>query len=309
MIFTAPPPPKDPAAWIGAFSLVEIPLLSHTAEELLRLRENEDRVVARDISRVVMKDPMLTLRLLRFLQARRRASATTDITTVEHALMMLGVSPFFRHFQGLPVVESVLAEHPQALQGLMRVVDRAHFAACYAADWAGVRHDHESDEVVVAALLHDMAEMLLWCFAPDLALRIQQITDAQPTMRSSAAQRMVLGFGVSELQLGLIAQWKLPDLLQSLMDDTHASHPRAVNVLLAVDLARHSAKGWNDPALPDDYAAIASFLRLSEEDVLQRIRRCSQQVQDEQARRLPQAAAEPEGPAAPEPADPAAPAG
>ena len=305
MIFTVPP--KDCAAWIGALGLIEIPVLGHTVQELLRLRENEDRVVARDISKVVMQDPMMTLRLLRFLQARRRASATTDITTVEHALMMLGVSPFFRHFEGLPVVESVLAAHPQALQGLMRVVDRAHFAACYAADWAGVRHDHESDEVIVAALLHDMAEMLLWCFAPDLALRIQQMTDAQPTLRSSAAQRLVLGFGVTELQLGLIAQWKLPALLQSLMDDTHGKHPRAVNVLLAVDLARHSAKGWSDPALPDDYAAIAGFLHLSEEDVMQRIRRCSQQVQDEQARRQPQATPGPA--AAAEPTDPDAPGG
>lgn len=303
MIFTAPP--KDLAAWIGALGLVEIPVLSYTVDELRRLGENEDRVVARDISRVVMKDPMLTLRLLRFLLARRRASATTDITTVEHALMMLGVSPFFRHFQSLPVVESVLAAHPQALQGLMRVVDRAHFAAHYAADWAGVRHDLESDEVIVAALLHNMAEMLLWCFAPDLALRIQQMTDAQPTLRSSAAQRMVLGFGVRELQLGLIAQWKLPALLQSLMDDTHGRHPRAVNVLLAVDLARHSAKDWSNPALPDDYAAIAGFLHLPEEDVLQRIRRCSQQVQDELARR--QAHSAPDPAAAHEPADPAAP--
>ena len=305
MVFTAPL--KDCAAWIGAMGLIETPVLGCTVEELLRLRENEDRVLARDISRVVMKDPMLTLRLLRFLQEHRKASATTDITTVEHALMMLGVSPFFHHFQQLPVVESVLVAHPQALQGLMRVVDRAHFAARYAADWAGVRHDLESDEVVVAALLHDMAEMLLWCFAPDLALRIQQMTDAQPTLRSSAAQRMVLGFGVIELQLGLIAQWKLPLLLQSLMDDTHGKHPRAVNVLLAVDLARHSAKGWSDPALPDDYAAIANFLHLSEEDVLQRIRRCSQQVQDEQARRQPQATPGPA--AAAEPTDPDAPGG
>ena len=165
--------PQDESGWIRALGAVQIPVLRRTTEELSRLRENEDRLVARDISRVLLHDPMFTLHLLRFLQTQRKPGRPTEITTVEHALMMLGVSPFFAHFGDLPAVESVLAGNPLALEGLMRVIDRAHHAALYARDWAGLRHDIESDEVVIAALLHDLAEMLLWCFAPEPALRIQ----------------------------------------------------------------------------------------------------------------------------------------
>ena len=42
---------------------------------------------------------------------------------------------------------------------------------------------------------------------------------------------------------------------------------RVRNVMLAVDLARHSADGWTDAALPDDYARIADLLRVRPEEV------------------------------------------
>jgi HD-like signal output (HDOD) protein len=273
--------PRDEPGWIRALGAVEIPVLRRTVEELARLRENEDRLVARDISRVLLHDPMFTVRVLRLLQAQRRSGRPTEITTVEHALMMLGVSPFFRHFDELPAVESTLAQYPLALEGLMQVVNRARHAALYARDWAGLRHDIESDEVVIAALLHDLAEMLLWCFAPELALRIQELLRRDRALRSGAAQRSVLGFTLLDLQMALIAEWKLPALLQSLMDDAHAALPRAVNVLLAVDLARHSAHGWDDPALPDDYAAIQKFLNLPQQEVVERIQHTAQLAERE----------------------------
>jgi HD-like signal output (HDOD) protein len=273
--------PQDQTGWIHALSGVEIPVLRRTVEELARLRENEDRVVARDISRVLLHDPMFTLRVLRFLPTQRKPGQPTEITTVEHALMMLGVSPFFEHFGDLPAVESILAEFPLALDGLMRVINRARHAALYARDWAAIRHDIESDEVVIAALLHDLAEMLLWYFAPELALRIQKMLERDRALRSTVAQRAVLGFTLIDLQLALISEWKLPALLQSLMDDTHASRPRAINVLLAVDLARHSARGGNDPALPEDYAAIQKFLNLPEQEVMARIERTALQAENE----------------------------
>lgn len=283
--------PQDEAGWISALSAVEIPVLQRSIDQLERMRENESRIVARDISRVLLHDPMFTLRVLRFLQRRRGGRLSTEITTVEHALMMLGVSPFFTHFNGLPSIELALASFPQALTGLMRVLDRARHAALYARDWAGIRCDIESDEVVIAALLHDLAEILLWCFAPEQALRIEALQRHDRAMRSSAAQRSVLGFTLADLQVALIAEWNLPALLQTLMHETRPKQPRTLNVLLAVDLARHSASGWDDPALPDDYAEIQKLLNLSEAEVLERIQRIALLAQIEQEPSAVEAAA------------------
>lgn len=271
--------PPDESAWVRALDGVEIPVLRRTIEELTRLREHEERIIARDIARVLLHDPMFTLRVLRYLQTHRRVTQITDITTVEHALMMLGITPFFAHFGDLPAVESTLADQPLALDGLMRVVYRAHHAALYAHDWANLRYDRNAGEVAIAALLHDLTEMLLWCFAPEVSLRIAALLRSDGSLRSSAAQSRVLGFSLTDLQRTLIAEWRLPALLQSLMNDTQAAHPRVMNVALAVDLARHSARGWDDPALPDDYAAAERFLKLPQPELLARIRRTALQAE------------------------------
>lgn len=270
--------PRNATTWAYLLGTADIPVLQRTIEELARLREDEDKLTARDISRVLLNDPLFTLRVLQYLQAHRRPTQVTDITTVEHALMMLGVTPFFRHFAELPSVETHLDEHPHALAGLMDVMSRAHCAALYARDWAVVRHDIKADEVAIAALLHDLAEMLLWCFAPELALRILNMLRADQAMRTRDAQQTVLGFRVLDLQNALMLEWKLAAMLQSLMDDAHATHSRQMNVVLAVNLARHSAHGWDNPALPDDYVAIQKFLNLPEEEVMERIQRVAIQA-------------------------------
>jgi hypothetical protein len=46
------------------------------------------------------------------------------------------------------------------------------------------------------------------------------------------------------------------------MEEENADETRVKNVTLAVNLARHSANGWDDAALPDDYHEIAEFLRV-----------------------------------------------
>lgn len=272
-------PIRDQSAWTRFLEGVEIPVLRRTTQELAHLRENEDRVTARDIARVLLHDPMFTLRVLRYLQTHRRAAQTAEITTVEHALMMLGVTPFFSHFADLPIVELTLANQPAALEGLMRVAYRAHHAAMYAHDWASLRLDVRADEIAIAVLLHDLAEMLVWCFAPETSLRIAAMLRSQEGLRSNVAQTSVLGFNLAELQVKLISQWRLAPMLQVLIDDSHASHPGTMNVALAVRLARHSAEGWDNPALPDDYAEIQQLLKLPRPEALARIRRTALKAQ------------------------------
>ena len=59
----------------------------------------------------------------------------------------------------------------------------------------------------------------------------------------------------------------MPELYRQMMNDSSARHPRALLVMHSVALARHSALGWDNPALPDDYRALASLLNTSAERV------------------------------------------
>ncbi len=257
--------------WVGYFADIQPPVLRHTVAELGKLRENADRVNGRVLANVILQDPMMTLRVLAYIERHRRKSQTADITTIERALMMIGIEPFFREFEFLPLVEDSLKPHPQALLGLLRVIARARRASHWAREWAIMRHDLDVDEITVAALLHDIAEILMWCFAPTLALEVRRMQERDRALRSATAQQAVYNVPLQTLQLALAKAWHLPQLLITLMDRSNAQHPRVRNVALAVDLARHSANGWDDAALPDDFKAIEELLHISHETLMRKL--------------------------------------
>lgn len=268
---TVDAPFPDLRGWVDFYCQADLPVLRHTANEIERLRANAENVNGRALSAVILHDPLMTLRVLAFIEKNRGKRQNADITTIERALMMIGIGPFFNAFQNMPLVEDRLKGHPKALLGLLKVIARARKAAYWARDWAMLRHDLNADEVIVATLLHDYAEILMWCFAPTLATRVKERQMTDHTLRSVTIQAEVFKVPLYELKLALAEVWHLPELLTSLMNADNAEQPRVRNVKLAVDLARHSANGWDDAALPDDYKAIGELLRLNQETVLKRI--------------------------------------
>lgn len=246
-------------------SQAEIPVLRLTERELTQFAATRERVAVHDLTPAIFRDPLMTLKVLAFIQPIRGKVLQSEITTVGAALTMLGVEPFFRQFASQPTVEAVLLHHPDVILSVLRRVRRAQRAAHFAHRWATWRHDRNLEEVTIAALLHDMAEILLWTFAPALGRQVDRLRQRDPSMRSQDAQIEVFGITTPELQSALCAHWNLPGLLRQLMDDAHADHPRVRNVALAVSLARHTAEGWHDPAIPDDLKGIGELLGLSED--------------------------------------------
>lgn len=264
-------PLQDIDAWIIFFSGEEMPILRHTARRLEEARQNIDDVSGRDIASIVLQDPLMAVRVLAYIQPFRGKHLRSDITTIGNAVMMLGIEPFFSRFENPVTIESMLKNEPQALLGVLHVIRRVQRASKYAHDWAFERHDMNIEEVALAALLHDLAEILLWCFAPKLAIEIREKQLADKTLRSAVAQEQVLGIRLFDIQLALCNAWHLPDLLKTLMDDANAHLARVQNVTLAVNLARHSTSDWNDAALPDDFSAIEDLLHINREKLLSKL--------------------------------------
>lgn len=271
-------PLKNVAAWVDYFDQADIPVLARTERELVGFKQNEDNLNGREMADAILHDPLMTLKVLRYLHFHHSKRQSMEITTIARALMMLGTTPFFRHFAHLPTVETTLQAYPEALTRLMHNMSCARHAALYAQDWAILRNDIEVDEVTLATLLRNLAEILLCCFAPQLMLAIRDLMRADPHLRSADAQKQVLGFPGLDLQMALAERWHLPKLLQKLMDENNIENPRTKNVSLAFRLARHSANNWFDPALPDDYREIAKLLKLSEDETWERIQRVALQA-------------------------------
>ncbi len=256
--------PHSVQGWASLFDPASLPVLASTAVVLEELRPVEDDVDAHMLSEHICSDPLMTLKLLAHVARLRRHREGGETETVTEALVMMGIPPFFRTFGAQEAVEDRLAEQPEALEGFRRVLRRSHRAARFAISFAAHRLDHDAAVIHEAALLHDFTELLLWYRAPALALEIARRQAEDPTLRSGAVQREVLNIELAELQHVLLQAWRLPSLLVEITNDQATAVTTQVrNVRLAIRVARHSALGWDNPALPDDLHEIGLLLQLA----------------------------------------------
>lgn len=258
--------PADLPGWTRLFDVDTLPVLAETAEALEDLRLNEDAVDAHMLADAIVNDPLMTIKLLAHVARVRRGREGSDTETATAALVMLGIPPFFRAFGPQPTVQALLASEPGALDGFQRVLLRSRRAARFAMGFAVHRMDHDAAVIHEAALLHDIAELLLWLRAPTLAQALHRRQQADPALRSAAVQRELLHIELPDLEQALMRAWRLPALVVQITDD-HAAVTTAQlrNVQLAIRLARHTASGWGNAALPDDLIDIGALLNISPE--------------------------------------------
>lgn len=252
------------AAWLTFLDTVELPVLANTRAALGDLHERIDEIAPADLTQVICHDALLALLVFRFLKSHPHPASRKPLTSVQSAVLMTGLEPVLRFCVKRQSVEAHLRGHPLAGEQVRMVLQRSHLAALCAEAWAAQRHDIDTQEVVAATLLHDIAEVIVGCVAPKLILRIRAMQSADHQLRSHVAQKVVLGFPILDLQLALVEHWGLPDSLCMLMDEHHAEHPRIRTVTSASGFARHVAHGWDDPALPDDYRGAARACGISE---------------------------------------------
>ena len=94
-----------------------------------------------------------------------------------------------------------------------------------------------------------------------------------PDSRSVIAQREVFGFSAQDIQATLIKAWRMPALAGGA--DERGRAPRipahALSRWRLLTRARHSTKGLERPALPDDFEAIAALCPMGREPLLRRL--------------------------------------
>lgn len=265
---TAVTVPQHLEDWLSRFTPADLPVLDRTCGELAVLRETQDEVDAQELASVIEVDPMMTLKLFAHVAQVRGRARAGEPESVIGALLTLGVVPFFRAFEELHSIEAQLHHRPDALEGLNAVLERSHRAAKFALAFAVHRMDPDAALLHSAALLHDVAELLLWCSEPDLAIEIRRRLRARPGLRSAEAQRLVLQVRLIEVQHALMYRWRMPSRLISVLDGQKADNQMQVRTVeLSVRVARHTANGWKDPAIPDDLIEIGRLLQLSPENV------------------------------------------
>ena len=168
--------------------------------------------------------------------------------------MHLGATAFCEFLVNSPEADEVLP-------GLAECEARAVLAGLIAAAWSSLRADASPDEVLVAALLSEIGELLLWHFAPDLPQAAMELLATGGAKRSAEAQNVACGFRFHDLTLKCAENWKLPAILIQLIRGQDSV--RAKLARLAGVTARHMIAGPDNPALPEDLATAKQLLPLA----------------------------------------------
>lgn len=242
--------------WVSYLRDKEIPVLPHSQAVMQVLRddppEERDRMSPRQLTDFLYLDPYLALKLLCNAEHRRSRRLGQETTTALAAVLQLGYDDMVRL-----VCDSAISD--LANLGANQCVSHAVMAAHIARSWAHYRADISPDEVTLAALLSDAGELLLWHFAPELPLKVEEELHSGRADRTVKAQQQAVGFTFRQLTLALALAWELPALLGMLIRGTDT--PRANIARLAIDTARHIIADMHNAALPSDLVNIHSVVQ------------------------------------------------
>lgn len=261
----ADPLTPAPEALLARLKPGETPIFRNTKLAILGLRKRGDTLSAKELARIVLADPLATLRVI--FQANNRSSRSLggDIATVEHAIMMQGVSPFLNAAGSLPVLEDNLGANAKSVEAsLYRLLRIAQHAAWQARDFTVLTADTRAEEVEVAALLYYVPDLLFWLQARDVA---RQLARMRRGMAYHEAEQAVLGMPLARLRLDLMTAWKVPDVSRDLLDPELVERPRQSILDSCLGIAHRSRHGWWQEALAEHYLGLARVVGVPLEQV------------------------------------------
>lgn len=243
--------------WLRRLQPGHTPVFRHTKTALCALKDRLDQLGVREVTALVLADPLASLRLIYLANNRASRHFGNEVATVEHAIMMQGLGVYLDKAAAFPVIEETpVGRQPDSLASLYRLLRLAQHAAWQARDFAVLHADVRAEEVEVAALLYYAPEFLFWLDAPDTA---RQLARLRRVMESAAAERETLGFELEPLRLMLLEAWHIPEVIRDMLDHRHSERSRNIILRACLDIAHRSRHGWWDEKLMADYEALAGI--------------------------------------------------
>jgi len=249
---------------IEELTVQPLPIFGHSARAFHKI-STEGSDAFEDYGDIILKDPGLALHTLKQLQVGSGKPLRAEISSMAQAAMLLGVERAKRLPLGHPQLERTLSGYAQ--KGYIRTACRAFHAAFQAWDWAHIKNDHAPEEIMLAALLHDVAEMALWVSAPEKMHQFRKLMlkDHLPT---DEAQYIIFGESLEHFSREIAVHWRLPSLVNDALRPENARNPRVQGVMLAVQLARTTERGWYWEKAERVMPQIADYLGAPLEEVI-----------------------------------------
>ena len=197
--------------WAAYFEHQALPVMRRSKLLMAQLEVADGEMLSpRDLSDIVLQDPLLCLCLLREAEHRKSHRLDHETTTALAAILQVGVDGFRTLLMSSPEIEVSNA-------GLLKVEARARVASKIAQIWSSGRGDLNPEEVAVAALLAGTGDLLLWVYASEIPQKAEDELISGRAQRSAQAQLQTCGFTFKQLTLQCAERWKLPALVIQLL--------------------------------------------------------------------------------------------
>ena len=212
-------------------SLTELATLSSSLTGILQITQSSAGT-AKDLGTIISKDPALSTKLLRTVNSCFYAF-NRDIESVEDAVILLGFTEVERLSLAISVINkfSTKSLRGQALHQLWIHSLVCGIAAETVVEFFGVKNVATND-VYLAALLHDIGKAVIWQAFPEAVSEILHIM-ARSCVTDYEAERDVLG-GATHCEIGAwtAGQWNLPSCIAQSLQMHHTPNDAVVDETL-----------------------------------------------------------------------------
>ncbi len=262
--------------WIEACAAADLPVL-HASRSFFRDLAEDTRLNMKKVGRALWRDAGLALKVLRMARDLQRQGMKTEITSLEKAVMMLGIERIAAAALDSPAIEE---RFPPPLQAqLRRLYGRCYHTALLAESWATRRHDISPDEVAMAGLFYNLGGLALWANAGARMMQLIELRSA-PGVLPHEAEYVVFGFGIEPFGHALAERWTLPQLVVESMESRYARELRTLGVMLAAQIAHEAGHAWRDRGVGQNVALSAEYLDLEPPEFMEAVNAVSEQFNE-----------------------------
>lgn len=249
-------------AWVERLITESMPIFTRTARSVAGTASRENSSFS-ELTGGILQDPTLTAQILKVSNGIYYNPCSKRINTVSRAVMRLGFETVKAMCLSIALVETVLGSLHRERVALE--IARAFHAAVQAKKLAEKRCLKLPEEVFIAALLSRIGQIAFWCFAGEIGDDLEAAIEKgeQPEVQSEIE---VLGFRLERLTLRLCHEWKLSDLLESMLANRNGKDPRAQSIRLGYRIAQTSEQGWDSPTTKSIIREIGEFLKIPEQE-------------------------------------------
>ncbi|MFP4499874.1 MAG: HDOD domain-containing protein [Candidatus Hydrogenedentota bacterium] len=227
--------------------LSNLPTLPAVVKILTSMVEDEN-VSAGDIGTVLQRDQVLSAKILRLVNSPVYGFPGR-ISSVTHALVLLG----FNVVKGLVLGTAVFDTLGKDARGLW---EHSLGTAVLSRRLARELDRRETEEIMVAGLLHDLGKVVLSFLAPEEFRRACELAAAR-RCHIAQAEREVFGVDHTRVGMWVAASWHLPARLSEALAYHHkpGRAKRFTDAAAVVHLADILARGMDygypgDPTMP-----------------------------------------------------------